>query len=483
MKHKLEAIFALHNINNISCDSRRLENICAFFAIKGNQYNGNDYINIALANGAKIAFTDQIALANESNIYYLEDARLGFALAASILYPDHPRYMMAVTGTNGKSSVVSYIRQILSLLGKNSCSIGTLGIESDRPLNIDNSSPLTTGDALFIRKTLNHLYRNNIDYVALEASSHGLDQHRMGDLKFNSVAFVSFSQDHLDYHNDIDSYFNAKMKLFYNHLSQGGEAVINADLKEYPKIKELLTRNNIKHSAIGLSGDIQIKSIRESIKNQKISYLYNEVQYNFTTEILGSFQVYNILIAAKLVSNMGINITAINPILHKLQAVAGRLQRVNEAHSDHHIFVDYAHTPEALEKSLLELKKLLQNNGKLIVIFGCGGDRDKTKRPVMAEVACEYSDKVIFTSDNPRSEDPLEILRDMETGLNAVTKKKAISIADRREAIKTAVSLASKEDIVLVAGKGHEKYQEIKGVKYDFDDKKVLNEMFELLEK
>ena len=478
MKHKLEAIFALHNINNISCDSRRLENICAFFAIKGNQYNGNDYINIALANGAKIAFTDQIALANESNIYYLEDARLGFALAASILYPDHPRYMMAVTGTNGKSSVVSYIRQILSLLGKNSCSIGTLGIESDRPLNIDNSSPLTTGDALFIRKTLNHLYRNNIDYVALEASSHGLDQHRMGDLKFNSVAFVSFSQDHLDYHNDIDSYFNAKMKLFYNHLSQGGEAVINADLKEYPKIKELLTRNNIKHSAIGLSGDIQIKSIRESIKNQKISYLYNEVQYNFTTEILGSFQVYNILIAAKLVSNMGINITAINPILHKLQAVAGRLQRVNEAHSDHHIFVDYAHTPEALEKSLLELKKLLQNNGKLIVIFGCGGDRDRAKRPIMGHIASQIADIVVITDDNPRTENSSNIIAEIMIGA-----PKALIIQDRKDAITQIIESLAKDDILLIAGKGHENYQIIGTEKLPFSDIEIAKQIINYAQK
>lgn len=478
MKHKLEAIFALHQINNISCDSRQLDNICAFFAIKGNKYNGNDYINSALIHGAKIAFTDQITLANESNIYYLENVRLGFALAASILYPNHPPYMIAVTGTNGKSSVVSYIRQILSLVGKDSCSIGTLGIESDKQLTIDNTSHLTTGNALFIRKTLNHLYENNIDYVALEASSHGLEQHRMGDLKFNSVAFISFSQDHLDYHQDMNSYLNAKMKLFYDHLSTGGEAVLNKDIKEYQQITQLLEQNNIRYSSIGLSGNIKIQSIKESIKQQKISYLWDEVQYNFATEILGSFQVYNILIAAKLVSNMGINITQINPILPKLQAVTGRLQRITKAFSNYHVFVDYAHTPDALEQSLTELKKLLQNNGKLIVIFGCGGDRDRSKRPLMGYIASQIADIVVLTDDNPRTESSYNIIKEIMAGA-----PKALIIQDRKNAITQIIESLRKNDILLIAGKGHENYQIVGTQKLPFSDIEIANQIINYVQK
>lgn len=478
MKHKLERIFALYQINNISCDSRELENICAFFAIKGNKYNGNDYINIALANGAKIAFTDQINIANETNIYYLEDARLGFALAASILYPNHPNYMMAVTGTNGKSSVVSYVRQILSLLGKNSCSIGTLGIESNRQLNIDNSSNLTTGDALFIRKTLNHLYQNNIDYVALEASSHGLEQHRMGDLKFNSVAFTSFSQDHLDYHPNIDSYLNAKMKLFYDHLSQGGEVVLSDALTEYNKIIEKLKQHGIKYSAIGTYGDIKIKSIEESIQHQKISYLWNKAQYDFSTEIIGSFQVYNILIAAKLVSNMGVNIAEINPILSKLQAVTGRLQRVTKAKSSYHVFVDYAHTPDAIEKSLQELRKLLQNNGKLLVIFGCGGDRDRSKRPIMGHIASQIADIVVITDDNPRTENSGSIIKEIMIGA-----PQALVIQDRKDAITQIIASLAKGDILLIAGKGHENYQIIGTEKLPFSDIEIAKQIINYAQK
>ena len=468
---------------------------------------------------------------------YFSNNRLALAIAAGILYPKSPN-LIAVTGTNGKSSVVSYIFQILDKLKISVASLGTIGIDTNSQefisyqknwSDITNENEtaytpsLTTADPVALRKILELMNKSHIDYCALEASSHGLDQDRLGDILMHAAAFTSFSQDHLDYHTTIKAYLNAKMKLFLKHMQPNAKTIINGDmdLETLKYIIDILDNNKIYFSLVVsmenwtanydeffyhikyykyylAEENIIITNISGNINQQEITFEFmsGEPSYTLRTPILGSFQATNLLIAAKLVDNLNIsslNFDDIIDSLGKLYAVKGRLEKViiddsgndDDIVKDHntqmpvHIFIDYAHTPDALEKSLIELKKLKEEKSKLYLIFGCGGDRDKTKRPIMGEIAAKYADCVIVSNDNPRNEDPQKIIEEILANLSQSCNIEAI--LDRRQAIiYTITELMSKNDILLIAGKGHENYQIINDKIYPLNDLEIARNALEI---
>lgn len=473
MRLKLQEFFLDSNIDGISFDSRRVKPGDAFFAIRGEDFDGNDYIDNVLERGVSVVFTDNPSKQRD-RVIYIEDIRMGLALAAGMLYQKMPENIVAVTGTNGKSSVVSYVHQILTFLGKTSASMGTLGVESTQKFSRealpDRQPTLTTVDPISFRKILHTLAESGVQNVAFEASSHGLYQRRLGDIKVKTAAFTSFSQEHLEYHQTMESYLHAKLILSTENLLHDGEAVINSEIMFFDFIKKFLIEKQIAYSSVGKNGDLLIKKCKQSIEGQEIACEFMNKKYEFNTDIIGSFQATNILIAAKLVCNLGVDFDTIINILPSLKAVRGRLQRITESDDEFQVFVDYAHTPDALKQSLLELQKIKNKAGKLYVIFGCGGDRDTMKRPMMGKIASDIADYVIITDDNPRTEDPRKIRSEIAEGAIDVEE-----IEDRKSAIVNTIARLKRDDILLIAGKGHEDYQIIGHEITKFSDIEVVH--------
>jgi UDP-N-acetylmuramoyl-L-alanyl-D-glutamate--2,6-diaminopimelate ligase len=311
----------------------------------------------------------------------------------------------------------------------------------------------------------------------MEVSSHALDQNRVAGIQFTGGIFTNITHDHLDYHKTFDEYIKAKKK-FFDELPSSAFAITNADDRRGAVMLQNTAAKKYYYS-LKTMADFKGKILENSLTGLLMTINDTEVHF----KMIGTFNAYNLLAVYAAAVCLGEEKQMVLQVLSSLTGAEGRFDYMVSSKDKVIGIVDYAHTPDALLNVLATIKNLCQGKEKILTVVGCGGDRDKTKRPVMAEVACEHSDKIFFTSDNPRNEDPAEIIKDMEAGVNATCRKKYISIADRKEAIKTAVSFSKKEDIVLVAGKGHEKYQEIKGIKYPFDDKAVLREMFELLDK
>jgi len=476
MKSTLLQYFNDFNVRDVSFDSRVVKKGDVFFAIKGEKFDGNDYIEKALEQGANLIITDNKALENKpKKIIHSDNIRLALSLAAGIFYPELPANLIAVTGTNGKTSVVSYIYQMLSLLGKKSASIGTIGVESSEELSPDiiklQPKYFTTADPISFRKLLSNLAKEGVDHVAFEASSIGIEQERLGDIKVKSTGFTSFSQDHLEYHKTMEEYLNQKLRLFSEHLEDRGNVVLSSEMNCLHDVLRFLEQKGRSFCAVGKSGNINILKTVQNISGQEVEFEYMFRDFKFTTSIIGSFQASNLLIAAKLVNTLGFDFADIIKLMPQIKAVKGRLQRVTDLRDDFQVFTDYAHTPDALEKSLQELKSILPPGGKLFVIFGCGGDRDKTKRPIMGDIACQIADQVIITDDNPRSENPAQIRKEV-IGAN----RNCQEIDDREEAIKNTIANLHKSDILLIAGKGHEDYQIIGDKVLDFSDVEVAIE-------
>ncbi|WP_375332283.1 UDP-N-acetylmuramoyl-L-alanyl-D-glutamate--2,6-diaminopimelate ligase [Candidatus Tisiphia endosymbiont of Temnostethus pusillus] len=463
--------------NILCCDSRLVKSTSLFFAIKGASSDGNKFIDDVINKGVKFIITDDAEslknpniIANGVHITLVSDARVALSQAANILYPLLPQYMVAATGTNGKTSVVSYCRQLYTLLGVPSCSIGTIGVESSGGLDLtsiqeilDESPALTTPDPVTFRHILHKLAENGTKYLAFEASSHGLEQQRLLGIKVDAACFTSFSQDHLDYHKNMDNYLLAKLRLFTDNLSQTGVAVLNSEIEQLDYIKSYLQERNIKFLTVGMNGDLKI--IDRTICT------YNRQKYNFTTDIVGSFQATNLLIAVMMVHLTGFPFEQVISKLPQIKAVKGRLERV----ANSNIFIDYAHTPDALEKSLLELKKIKLNKGLLKVIFGCGGNRDSGKRALMGQVAAQIANEVIITDDNPRNEEPKFIRQQIIQAIIAITNS-FIEINNRKIAIIETINNLQEDDILLIAGKGHENYQIIGNKKLPFSDFDIAKE-------
>ncbi|BDU60829.1 UDP-N-acetylmuramoyl-L-alanyl-D-glutamate--2,6-diaminopimelate ligase [Candidatus Rickettsia kotlanii] len=469
MSHNLKQLFQQHNVKGLSINSKTVKDKDVFFAIKGRNTDGNDFIQDALSKGAVLVITGNKKNIVIDKVIYVKDVQAALYEAIEIFYPKKPKDLIAVTGTNGKSSVVSYIAQTYSLLGQKAASIGTIGVEIFGCVNlINNNVPeLTTLDYLSFRKIAHNLAEHGIEYLVFEASSHGLDQARLREIKVNIACFTSFSQDHLDYHHTKENYLLAKLKLFINHLLPNGIAILNSDIEEIEFVKDYLHNHNIEFITVGKKGDLEITRINGSLKGQNINFTFNNREYNFNTPIIGSFQASNLLIAVLSIHYIGFAFDDVIDSLVEVKAVKGRMERIDNTN----IFVDYAHTPDALEKALTELKNIKLRDSKLSVVFGCGGNRDKAKRSLMGQIAAKRADAIIITDDNPRNEDPKLIRAEIISGIE---KADYTEIANREDAIKYGINNLKQDDILLVAGKGHENYQIIGDKKLPFDDAEVV---------
>jgi UDP-N-acetylmuramoyl-L-alanyl-D-glutamate--2,6-diaminopimelate ligase len=459
-------------ITGLALDSRKVEKGFLFAALKGANNDGTLFINSAIEAGAVAIICDDNFVGNvPENICLIKSSntRRLFAIIASIYYELKPEIIAAVTGTNGKTSVVHFCRQIWQILGNHSASVGTVGIEdSEGKVDFDRTNFLTTPDTIKLRQIISHLAERGVTHLAMEASSHGLHQYRMDGLGIKIGAFTNLSRDHLDYHGNFENYLNAKMRLFSEVMDEKGVAVLNADIEQFQVLETACNARG--HTVLSYGrynknrrNYIDIFDIINTSEGQQISFEVLGKLYNVNTSLIGEFQAYNMLCAAAMVIASGANIDDTVATLEQVSCVPGRMQRVTKTGA---VFIDYSHTPDALEKALNVLKPLAK--GKLWVVFGCGGNRDKGKRPLMGEIAVNIADNVIVTDDNPRNENPATIRQEILAAAQGANE-----IPDRKEAIKFAISKMQKGDILLIAGKGHEKTQTIGELVMPFDDVEV----------
>ena len=482
-----EAIITKNSISSIVNDSRKVVPGSVFVAIKGKNLDGNNYIDTAISKGASVIITDSKSIfekyEHECNIVYYQDARLFLAEMVLYLYPAAPRNMIGVTGTNGKSSVVHFIYEILSRLNLSAATIGTLGIKSNVVSNGQVikeeivETNLTTPDTIHFAESLNKLASELVEYCAVEVSSIGIEQKRIYGRKFSVGGFSSFSQDHLDYHGTMKEYLDCKLRFFSENLEKSGVAIVNQNIQEIEYIKDYITQSGRRCITYGNSdADFEYRITHQSIDRQKFYIVYQKQGYEISTGIITSFQIENLCLAIAILHSLGISLEVIQKIIPEIQAPKGRLQRLCSKGIGAGVFIDYAHTPDALERVLKELRYLKKKNAKLICLFGCGGDRDKTKRSIMAQIASKYSDIIIVTDDNPRHENPASIRAQILESC-----KNAIEIADREEAIKYSISLMNSDDILVIAGKGHESYQIIGNERHYFSDQEVAMKYIDII--
>ena len=458
-------------VGGISFDSRKVKKRDIFFAIKGNQTSGIKFINDALSNGASaIISSKKVKYKNRQiPLILVKNVRKSLSEACSNFYKKKPPNIVAVTGTNGKSSVADFFYQILSLNKISVASIGTLGVFSK---NYNKKTNLTSMDSLSLHKNLQILARNKVNYVILEASSHGLQQKRLNNLNINTGIFTNLSHDHLDYHKSMKSYFNSKMYLFKNLLKKNSKIITDEENKEFKIIKNIANKRKIKKITIGsTSGNIIILHTKYKKSKQIVKISINSKIFLLDVPLIGYFQVKNLLMAALAASCCGLNQNKIFSQIHKIRPVPGRLECVASLNNNSNIIVDFAHTPDALEQSLIALKK--QFKKEIILVFGCGGERDKKKRLIMGKIAKKYCRKIFVTDDNPRNEDPKKI----RNIIMKTCKKIAVNIGSRKKAIKTAINELESNEILLVAGKGHEETQDYGNKIINFSDKNVIKEI------
>jgi UDP-N-acetylmuramoyl-L-alanyl-D-glutamate--2,6-diaminopimelate ligase len=463
-------------INDLQIDSRKVGPGTAFIAIRGAQADGHAFIDAAIENkvSAIICETMPANLAEGIAYVQVENSSYAAGVMAHNFFgvPSERLHLVGVTGTNGKTTIATLLFKLFSALGY------TCGLVSTVENRIGDRvipSTHTTPDAISLNKMLADMLAAGCSHVFMETSSHALHQHRVAGLVYKGALFSNITHDHLDYHKTFDEYIRVK-KSFFDTLPASAFAISNADDKRGAVMLQNTIASRYFYS-LKTMADFKGKILENSLTGLLMTINEQEVHFR----MIGEFNAYNLLAVYGAAVCLNEDKHEVLRILSEMHGAEGRFEYFISKNERIIAIIDYAHTPDALVNVLTTIQKLKRGYEKIITVVGCGGDRDKTKRPVMGAAACEYSDRVIFTSDNPRSEDPATILKEMEADLNTAAKRKYISIADRREAIKTAISLANKEDIVLVAGKGHEKYQEIKGVKYPFDDKEVVAEVMDEL--
>ncbi len=430
---------------------------------------------------------------SEVGTIYVKNPRLALAKMAAEFYGQQPENIVAVTGTDGKTSTADFFRQFMFLAGKKSASVGTIGVVVSNPVGgaaaaqdisdkstdpaltlripqDDVKGTLTTPDSIELHKMLAELKAGGVDYLAMEASSHGLSQYRLDGVRLKAAAFTNIARDHMDYHKTEEAYFAAKSRLFSEVLPEGAVAVLNQDDKRFPELKVICERR--KHRIIGFGrngSEFTINSITPTWHGQNVELTLFGKKYELEVPLVGEFQIMNILTALGLAVGCGVDLEKLLNVTHKLKGVSGRLEQVAITKDGAPIFIDYAHTPMALENILKTLRPHTQN--KLHVVFGCGGDRDAGKRPLMGEIASQFADEVIVTDDNPRSEEPAKIRAAIIA--NIPKEKPCKEVADRKEAIYLAIKELKAGDILVIAGKGHEKTQIIGDKKLPFDDAEV----------
>ncbi len=450
------------NITGITADSRRVQPGYLFAALPGTHSDGRSYINDAVAKGAVavLAVADTSVPAPAVLVTSI-NVRADFATYAAQFYGTQPQVLFAVTGTNGKTSTVNFLQQFWELLGDKSAAIGTLGVYGTA---YEKPGSLTTPDAASLHATLADLARHDIQHVAVEASSHGLEQYRLSGAKISTAIFTNITRDHLDYHGTMEAYFQAKVKLFSEVLQPDGAAVLNADNAYFPKLRDICLKRGVAVLSYGEQGEaVRLVACQPTPAGFNVTLSINSRAYETILPLIGRFQVWNIMAAiGALLTDQRQPQDIIN-CLPKLRSVKGRLQHVGTTPNGAPIFVDYAHTPDALETVLKNLREHV--TGKLIVVFGCGGNRDKGKRPIMGRLAAQLANAVIVTDDNPRHEDAATIRRAVMAGC-----PDAREIGDRHQAIQTAVQNLQAGDVLIIAGKGHESGQIVGDAVLPFDD-------------
>lgn len=470
---RLEEIIGSTNIaiSSITFDSRKIKKDSLFIAVKGTASDGHHYIELAIQNGAIAIVCEILPDEINENITYIKvldsSAALGYIACNYYDNPSEKLKLVGITGTNGKTTTVTLLFNLFRGLGYN---VGLLSTVENKINSTIIPSTHTTPDALSLNELLNKMLEQGCQYVFMEVSSHAVVQHRITGLKFSGAAFSNITHDHLDYHKTFEEYIKAK-KAFFDKLPETAFALTNKDDRNG---EVMLQNTKAKKYTYGLKTITDFKC--KIIENHLNGLLLNIDNQEVWVKLIGSFNAYNVLVVYAIAMLLKQDKTQILTTLSNLNSVEGRFQYI-KSKNDIVAIVDYAHTPDALKNVLDTIKDIRTGNEQVITLVGCGGDRDSAKRPIMSQIACEFSNKVIITSDNPRSEDPEEILNQMQKGINPVDAKKVLRISDRKEAIRTAVAFAKKGDIILIAGKGHEKYQEIKGVKHPFDDYEIVKEI------
>lgn len=451
-------------IEGITADSRNVTAGMLFAALPGSKTDGASFVDDAVDAGAAAILIGENASAERIPVPVVRaaDPRQALALAASRFYARQPRNVAAVTGTNGKTSVTVFLRQIWEKSGRPAASLGTIGLVAPKGSVAGN---LTTPDPVSLHRILADLAESNIDHVALEASSHGLDQRRLDGVRFTAAAFTNLSRDHLDYHATVQDYLRAKLRLFDQLLPKGAAIVAEADQPQADILRRIARARGLEFLSVGTQGEtLRLLSVTRMEDGARLVVeAWGETHY-VSLPLVGRFQISNALVAAALAIATGVSVADALGTLSELEGASGRLELVASLASGARVFVDYAHTPDALATALQALRP--HTKGKLAIVFGAGGDRDAGKRPLMGAAAAEHADRIIVTDDNPRSEKPAAIRKAILTAA-----RKAEEIGDRREAIRAGIAGLQKGDILLIAGKGHETGQTVGDKVLPFSDK------------
>ncbi|MDR2010141.1 MAG: UDP-N-acetylmuramoyl-L-alanyl-D-glutamate--2,6-diaminopimelate ligase [Bacteroidales bacterium] len=469
----------IHNnnvdINKIEFDSRKISEGDIFVAIPGTVSDGHKFIDIAVHKGAKTIICETLPsdINDETNYIVVESSSKTLGIISSEYYgnPSRKLKLIGITGTNGKTTIATTLFNLVRKLGYKSGLISTIQIMIE---NTSVTATHTTPDPIQLNYYLNEMVDTGCDYCFMEVSSHSTVQNRIAGLTFAGGVFTNITHDHLDFHKTFKEYIKAK-QLFFDQLPKEAFALTNIDDKNGDIIIQNTKARKYSYSLRSAS-DFKIKILESHFDGMLLKMNNSEIWTNF----IGKFNAYNLLAVYATTILCGFNEDEVLLALTQLKPVEGRFETIHSGTGITAI-VDYAHTPDALENVISTINAIRNGSGQLITVVGAGGDRDKTKRPEMASIAAELSDKLILTSDNPRTEDPEAILNDMQEGVNVIQKKKMLRISNREEAIRTACMLAKTDDIILIAGKGHEKYQEINGVKHHFDDKEIIINAFKEL--
>ena len=464
-------------VNKIEFDSRKVHQDDIFVAVRGTVSNGHDFIDKAISLGATAIVCDTLPDLIVTGITYIQvkDTNSALACMATNFYdnPSSKLRLVGITGTNGKTTVASLLYQLFKRAGYKVGLLSTVKILVDE---VEYKATHTTPDSLTINYFLNEMVEMGCEFCFMEVSSHGIHQKRSEGLHFEGGVFTNLSHDHLDYHPTFAEYRDVK-KSFFDHLPKSAFALTNIDDKNGLVMLQNTYARKLTYALKSYS-DYKAQILENQLSGLLLKINENEVW----VKLIGTFNAYNLLAIYGTAVELGLESLEVLRLLSELESVSGRFQFIV---SDTKItaIVDYAHTPDALENVLKTINDIRTKNEQLITVVGCGGDRDKTKRPIMANIASTLSDKVILTSDNPRTENPETIIVEMEAGVEPQNFKKTVSITDRKQAIKNACQLANANDIILIAGKGHETYQEIQGIRHDFDDMKLVKEFLEQLNK
>lgn len=463
-------------ISSATFDSRKVKKDSLFVAIKGTASDGHAFIPNAVESGAIAIVCEDLPTERSESVTYIKvknsSEALGFIACNFYDNPSEKLKLVGITGTNGKTTTVTLLFNLFRSLGY---SVGLLSTVQNKINNTVIPATHTTPDALSLNELLSQMVEQGCEYAFMEVSSHAIVQHRVTGIHFTGAAFSNITHDHLDYHKTFDEYIKAKKGLF-DHLNSDAFALVNIDDKNGTVMVQNTKAHKYSYSLRSVA-DFKCKVLENHLNGLLLNIDGKEVW----VKLIGSFNAYNVLAVYSIAVLLKQDPTNVLTALSNLNSVEGRFQYFKSKNGVIGI-IDYAHTPDALKNVLETIKDIRTGNEQVITLVGCGGDRDTTKRPVMAAIACEYSNKIILTSDNPRSEDPEEILNQMQKGVSPADGKKTLRISDRKEAIRTACTLAKTGDIILIAGKGHEKYQEIKGVKHDFDDYKIFKETINEIE-